>query len=254
MGAEDVLFTPSTFLGGHAAPFHLSEGRRVAGRLTARLWPEAADLLLAAALERAGGAMPSYCMDWYAPSGSRRFLGVLVSAMELAARGPGECALALDLIGRTEEEAASLGAGDFDYTGISPVPFAFRAASVALGGETLTDVEQFRLRVDNGLGAGPLHGGAVATMAPGKRSVQLELTKLADSEDLAAAVRDGTELAFSTALQHPAGHTLSVSLPRLRAESAMAHVRPGRLAREAATLHAAADPGGEEITWSISLF
>lgn len=253
MAAEDVLFTPPTFLGGHAAPFHLSEGRRVAGRLTARLWPEASELLLAATLERTGGAMPSYCLDWYAPSGSRRFLGVMAGTMELNGRGAAECVLSLDLLARSEEAASGLAPGDFDYAGISPVPFGLRSAAVSLDGAALTDVEQFRLRVDNGLDAGPLRLGAPAFIAPGKRTVELELTRLASSDDLAAAVREGAELAFSLTLAHPAGHTASVSLPCLRGESDRALPRPGELVRETVRLHAAAGPGGEEITWTVQL-
>jgi hypothetical protein len=254
MGAVDVLFTPGTFFGGHAAPFQLSEGQRVTGRLEARLWPEAAGLLLGAALERSDGEMPSHCLDWYAPSGSRRFLGVMVDRLELAARGEsGECMLALELIGRSEEGNPALGSVDFDYAGLSPVPLLFRDAAIGIEGTALTGVEQFRLEVSNALETGPLRQGRVAFIAPGKRVVRIEIIEPASGDYLEEAVRNGQELSFSATLGHPAGHTMSLALPRLRVESAAPLVRPGELAREAVRFAAAADEAGDEITWNVYL-
>jgi hypothetical protein len=254
MSAADVLFTPPTFIGGHAAPFQLPEGHRLAGRLEARLWPETSGLLLSAALDRSDGRMPSHCLDWFAPSGSRRFLGVMVDRLVLTGRGDsGESALVLDLVGRTEEANASLGSGDFAYEGLSPVPFLFRDAALTIDSTALTGIEQFRLEVRNGLQAGPLRQGRVAFIAAGKRAVSLELTGLLSSDYLADAARTGAELSFSARFGHPAGHTMEIFLPALRAESDAPLIRPGELAREEARLVAAAGEGGTEITRNVNL-
>jgi hypothetical protein len=253
MGAEDVLFTPSTLMGGHAAPFHLSEGHRVRGRLQCLLWPETTDLLLAAGLERADGLIPTHCLDWYAPSGSRRFLGVLAESVELAAQASGDCMLSLNLIGRSEGDNPSLAASDFDYAGVSPVPFGFHGATVSIDAAGLSDVEEFRLTISNGLEVGPLRHRAATFIAPGKREISVELTKLASDEGLAEAVQAGTELAFAAVLSHPAGHSMTLSLPRLRAASSLALPRPDELVRETVLLRAAAPAGGEEIAWEINL-
>jgi hypothetical protein len=254
MGASDVLFSPRSFLGGHAAPFHLSEGHRVAGRLEVRLRPGTADLLLSAALERTAGAMPSYCLDWYAPSGSRRFLGAMVDRMELTARGhSGQCALSLELLARSEGGGPALDVADFDYSGVNPVPFLFHGATVNLGGTTVTGVEEFRLEARNSLEPGPLRQGWISFPGYGKRKVRLELTKLASDAHLEEALRSGQELSFSVTLSHPDGHEMSLDLPRLRAEAELPLARPGRLVREAARLEAAATGNGSEIIWSVNL-
>ena len=130
------------------------------GTLVALAWPQVAALLLGMALERTGGALASYCLDAYTPAGSRRQSGVMAQTLEVVASADGgDVSLRLGLVGRAEEALAGLTEADFDYCAISPVGFSFRGAAVGVDGAALTSVGGFRLRVDNGLEAGPAPGG-----------------------------------------------------------------------------------------------
>lgn len=250
-----TLFGPDTLYGGWRRTVLLGEAEQVRGTLVALAWPQVAALLLGMALERTDGALASYCLDAYTPAGSRRQSGVMAQTLEVVASADGgDVSLRLGLVGRAEEALAGLTEADFDYGAISPVGFSLRGAAVGVDGAALTSVGGFRLRVDNGLEAGPpLADGAPAFLLAGPRRVGLELTKADDDGALRAALRSGTPLAFDAAFTHPEGHALDFALPCLYAASADDGAAPGAVAEEATRLEAATGPGGDDVTWSVDL-
>jgi hypothetical protein len=252
--AESLVFRPASLYGGWRRTVNLVRGQVVAGRLGTLLWPQRADLLLRMALERTDGTPRSYTMDFRTPADPRRCLGATVERPELIRR-PGETDVSafLDLVARTEEPHAALSPDDFDYSGLSPVPFTFDSAAIRLDGETLTDVEGFVLSVRNNLCAGPQRLGAVSYLRAAHRDVSLELTKLADSDAVNAAIRSGGTLSFEIALSHPEGHSLSLTLPVLHPESAPEAAEPGDVARTTVRMEAGVNEAGDDVTWTVSL-
>jgi hypothetical protein len=252
--AENPRFRPATLYGGWRRTVQLPRGQVLAGRLGALLWLQRAETLLNMALERTDGTPVSHTMDIYTPADPRRCLGIMVERMELRRRaGDRDVPVLFDLVGREEEPNASLNADDFDYLDLSPVPFTFDGAAILLDSETLTGVESFALVVRNNLSAGPQSGGTISYLRAAHRAVSLELTKLADSAAVNAAVRESGTLSFQMALSHPEGHSLSLALPVLHPESAPETAEPGDLARTAVRMEAGTDEAGNDITWTVSL-
>jgi hypothetical protein len=248
-------FSPQTLFGGWRRCVLLAESAQVRGTLVAAAWPQVTALLLDMALDRTDGALASYCLQTFTPAGSRRQLGMMVDTLEIVAPAEaGDVELRLGLIGRAEEAAEGLSEADFDYDAVDPVPFGLRGARIAVDGVAVASAGALRLRVDNGLDAGPaLSDGAPAFLFAGPRSVALELTKADDGAALREALRGGAAVSFEAGFMHPAGHTLSLALPRLYAASAEDCAAPGTIAEAVTHLEATADDAGDDLTWSLVL-
>jgi hypothetical protein len=244
-------FRPENSFGGDSRTVVLPESLTTRGILRTKLYPELAESLLDSGLDRAGG-LGSYCFDHFTPADPRRITGALGDRLTLKA-GEGGVELELRLIAAAEEPNGTLSEDDFDYSGIGTVPFAFRRAALTLDGSAVTDVERFSLVVENDIEEGPWRAGRPAFLAAGQRSVRLNLHKLADGDALSEAVRSGESFAFSATLAHPEGHTLTVSLPQLYAESCPESADPGDVAKVELEAVAATDETGDDITYEVNL-
>ena len=245
------LFRPENSFGGDSQVVVLPEHLTTRGILRTKLYPELAEFLLAMGLDRTGG-LGSYCLDHFTPADPRRITGAATDRLRLTA-GEDGVDLKLRLIAAAEEPNGALSEDDFDYSGVGTVPFAFRGAAVTLNGSAVTDVERFSLVVENDLEEGPWRDDRPAFLAAGQRAVSLNLHKLADGDALSEAVRSGGALAFSATLAHPEGHTLTVSLPELYAESCPESAVPGDLAKVELEAVAATDETGDDITYEVNL-
>jgi len=259
LAAAAALFAPETAYGGYRRSVLLPELVEVAGPVETLAWPEVTEYLLDAALARNANPasddyqeLPSYSVDFYAPPDPRRCSGCVVESLALRAE-PDAVALRLHLRAGSQAANGSLSAEDFDYSGLSPVPFRLRGAEVTLEGEGAADVEAFTLTVRNEVAAGPNVGGAVAWLAAAGRTVRLALTKLHAFDLFNDAVRDGTPLSFAATFSHPEGHEMSLSLPVLYAASSAEKAPPERLARTGPVLEAAVDESGDDLTYSVTL-
>jgi hypothetical protein len=117
----------------------------------------------------------------------------------------------------------------------------------------LTDVERVVVTAENDLRAGPNRGGCAAYLAGGVRAMSVELSAPSDADVLRAALRAGSAVGLELAMDHPAGHELSLSLPALYPERVGEESEPGRLVRETTTLAAGTGPAGEDITYTVTL-
>lgn len=252
--ATNPRFRPQTLYGGWRRHVHLSSGQVVGGRLDTLLWPQLSALLLDMALDRAQGTPHSFTTDLYTPADPRRCVGAMVERLELR-RTPGrtDVSVTLHLRARAEEPNGALAPDDFDYSGLSPVPFTFGAASIRLDSETLTGVEGFALAVRNDLSAGPQCQGTISYLLAAHRAAALELTKLDDSAAVNAAIRSGGTLSFEMTLTHPEGHSLHLAMPVLHPESARETAEPGALARTTVRMEAGTDEAGDDITCAVEL-
>jgi hypothetical protein len=256
-----ALFSPETQFGGWRRAVLLPELTHVRGALVCLAWPQVTALLLGMALDRTDDALGSYCLDAYTPAGPRRCLGVMAEGLELVASAKAATSheasdgveLRLSLRGRTEEANSDLAEADFSYAAVSPVPFGFGGAALSIGGTPLASVGALRLRIDNHLDEGPSQAGALAFLVAGPRTVSLELTKADDDDALRDALRTGAPLAFDAVFTHPAGHTLTIGLPRLYTVTGEDRATPGAVAEATTRLEAAADITGADITWSLHL-
>lgn len=252
--ATNPHFRPETAFGGYKRSVHISHIQVVGGTFVTLPWPEVAGLLLEMALERQGGALHSYCMDYYTPADPRRHLGVMVDGLDIVGTAAGrDVRFRFALQAATEEGNPGLSEDHFDYSGISPVPFAFGGATVNLDGTPVTGAEQFTLRVRNDLARGPNRAGTIGFLAAGERAVSLRLRKLDDSGAFNAALRTGGTISFEATLTHPEGHTLSLELPVLYPEEGDEEARPGTLARTTLHMEAGTDAEGNDISYSVSL-
>jgi len=252
--ASAANFSPRTRFGGWRRSLILRDGLVVAGSFDALLWPQATGALLAMALERTEGELNSYCMDYYTPADPRRLSGLVADSLELRAR-PGRTGvrLRLELLGRSEGTNPSLTEADFDYSGLSAVPFSFDRAQINLDGAPVTGVEHVVLGVTNAVAAGPLRGGNVAFLAAGRRAVSLRLVKLDDSNAFSEALRTDGVLTFEMTLAHPEGHVLTMRLPALHPEAAEEHAPPALLARTELRMSASTDEAGDDFTYELQL-
>jgi len=252
--ASNPHFSPETLFGGFRRSLHLSHVQLVEGELVALPWPEVTLLLMEMALGDETGVPRSYCADLYTPADPRRWLGLMVERLDISVRqGERDVLARLGLKGEAEEPNPALSESDFDYSAITPVPFTFDRATLSVDGTAITDAEAFALRLENDLSEGPNRLGRVAFLLPGKRAVSLELQGLDDSGAANEAVRQDLTLSFGAVFTHPAGHTFSIELPVLHAQSNREDAPPGELARTVLRLDAATDEQGREITWSVQL-
>jgi hypothetical protein len=256
-------FSPENLFGGYRPSVQVREMLRVRGTFGTFGWPEVMSLLLGMALDRdSAGGLCSYCMDYYTPADPRRYLGVIVDRLHLAASGVeaeghgatgGDVVLRLDLRAKTEDAHPTLDEEDFDYSGLSPTPFAFDGAAVSVSGAPVTDVEAFAVETDNHLADGPNRPGLIAFLASGRRSVSLELRSLDNTDAFNEAIRDDAALSFAATFAHADGHTLTLSLPVLHPVSNSETALPGRLAKSSVRMEAAADGEGNDITYAVNL-
>ncbi len=252
--AASPRFRPDTYYGGWRRSVHVSYLQLVSGAFVTLPWPQVAELLLDVALDRQDGELPGYCMDYYTPADPRRYLGVKADGLDVVASALGRDAeFRFALQAAAEEAAPGLEEGDFDYGGLSPVPFVFDGAVVKLDGAEVTGVEQFTLRVRNHLAAGPNRGGTIAFLAAGQRAVSVELRKLDDGDAFNAAVRSGGTLSFEAAFAHPEGHVLDLALPVLHAEESAEEAEPARLARAVLRTEAGTDEEGDDLVYAVNL-
>ncbi len=251
--AADPKVRPGTLVGGWKRSVHLSYLQAVAGRWTMLLYPEVAEFLLDMALKRTGDELHSYCLDHYTPPDPRRHLGCMVESARLECGGRGGAVLwRMALRGKLEQENDALSEGDFDYSGLTPVPFRFQGAVVELNASPVGDVEAFTITVRNNLRLGPARGGCLAYLCAGQRAVSLELIKLNDSDVFNSAIRAGGTLSFSAVLSHPSGRKLTIELPRLYVDESTERALPCALVRSRTRLEAAVDQSGVDVSYVVS--
>lgn len=252
--AANPRFRPGTLYGGWKRSVQLSHFQVVRGGFVTLPWPQVAALLLDVALDRQDGELPGYCMDYYTPADPRRYLGVKADGLDVVASALGRDAeFRFTLQAAAEEPAPTLAEDDFDYSGLSPVPFLFDGAVVKVDEVEVTGVEQFTLRVRNNLAPGRNRGGAVGFLAAGQRAVSLALRKLDDGDAFNAAVRSGGAFSFEATFAHPEGHTLDLELPVLHAEESVEEAAPARLARAVLRMEAGTDEEGDDILHTVNL-
>ncbi len=250
--AHRACFRPENAFGGDAHVVVLPGALDTRGILRTRLYPELAEFLLDMGLDRSGGGLGSYCLDHFTPADPRRMAGAMVDRLAIEAGEEG-VHLELHLIAAGEATNGALAENDFDYSGISTVPFAFGGAAVTLGGSNVTDAQRFSVAVENELQEGLWREGQPCLLAAGQRGIRLRLEKLADGDLLNDAIRSGASFGFSATLTHPAGHSLSLSLPVLYAESCAEPAVPGRLVGAELEATAGTDGAGEDITYQVDL-
>lgn len=252
--AANARFRPDTLFGGWRRSVHLGYAVEVAGELTSLAWPQVVEALLGLALDREQEELHSYCADYYTPADPRRCVGVMADGLRVRAPlGGGDVALLLSLKAKSEELRPALTEQDFDYGAVSPVPFRFDRAAIALDGAPVTDVEAFGVEVGNHLSVGPNHGGSPAYMTAAGRAVSLEITALDDGGAVNEAIRSSGTMSFQAELAHPEGHSLTLALPVLHPEKADEAAWPSRLVRSSVRLEAGTDAEGQDITYTVNL-
>jgi len=163
--ATSPLYRPNLNIGKdwreHVAIPH---SQVVQGDVTTLLFPEIAQYLLDAALLRVDDVdspnhqdVYGHVIDYFTPVDPRRYLGVVVNTLRLACThtGDADAQVTLSCLGLREEEADALVETDFDYTGLSYVPFMADFATVAVNGVDVLDVENWTLTVENNIGEAP---------------------------------------------------------------------------------------------------
>jgi len=224
------------------------------GRLSVAPHPEAVQFLLDAALNRpAPDGLHTYCADHVTPVESRRYLGMAAAGLTLSAVAD-RVRIGLRLCGHDEVAGTGVTSSDFDYSGLTAVPFSLRGAHLELDGAALEAVSGFTLRVNNDLQPGPNVGNRTAYLLAGRRTVTLRLHGLHGGSRVDEALREGGSVGFSADFSHPAGHSLWLRLPRLLPRRSEGDGPPGRPARRTARLVAARDPSaGHDIDYGVSL-
>lgn len=255
-------YFPDTAMSGSVRTVGLTDWLIVEGSFTTPAWVELAGALLAMALHRdPNGDLSSYTLDFYTPADPRRILGAVAETLTIVAggAGPADVRLTLGLRAKTEEANPALQPEDFDYSGISLVPFAFGDARIELDTVRVTDVQEFRVRVDNNVARGPYlcpgegAPGVVAYLIAGARAISLTLTALSNDTRFNSAIRNGGTVSFEADLYHPSGHLMQIKLPVLAPETNPESARRtgGAPATEAPTLQAVADTAGRDIIWAV---
>jgi hypothetical protein len=237
----------------------LPELHEVSGRVHVLAWPTVTEYVLNAALERNPDRLSSryldlhsYTLDFFTPSDPRRYLGGVAERLLLRA-GPAGVLIALDVRAWKEAENAPLTESDFDYTGLSPVPFRLRDAAITLGGSTLSDIEEFTVAVDNNVQPGPPAGGYAAFLLAGPRTVSLDMVKLDNSSAINEAIREGSVLSFVSRFSHPDGHEMVLELPALYAAANVEGGRPAQFAHSRALFEVGIDQNGYDLICQITL-
>ena len=247
-------FTPDTNMGGAATDVAVPELLSARGKLSVPPYPEAAGFLLDAALERpAPDLLQSYCADHVTPAESRRYLGLTVRALTLSATAD-RVRVGLRFRGRDEVAGTGVAESDFDYSGLTAVPFSLRWAHLEIDDTDLEAVSGFTLRIDNDLRPGPNDGDRTAYMLAGRRTVTLRLDGLHGGDAVSRAARQGQAVSFSADFTHPAGHYMGLRLPRLLARRSDEGGESDGMARRTARLVAAEDPArGYDIDYAVDL-
>ncbi len=224
------------------------------GRLSVAPHPGAVQFLLDAALDRpAPDLLHSYCADHATPVESRRYLGLTAAGLTLSAAAS-RVRIGLRFRGHDEVSGTGVTASDFDYSGLTAVPFTLRGARLELNDAALEAVSGFTLRVDNDLQPGPNAGNRTACMLAGRRTVTLRLDGLHGGNRVGEALRGGGSVGFSADFSHPAGHSLWLRLPRLLPRRSDEGGPPARPARRTARLVAAHDrSAGHDIDYGVNL-
>ena len=247
------LFWPPTSFTDWKRSVLLQELQEVAGRIEVLAWPEPTGYLLDAALQRDGDHdLSSYSVDYFTPPDPRRCRGVVVEGLRIRADRESVALLPATRAWK-EEDNDALTEDDFDYSGVTPVPFRLCDALISLDGSELSDVEEFAITVDNAVEAGPNAGGHVSFLLAGRRSVSLIVTKLNNTDDFNAAIRSGAALSFGAHFTHPDGHEMTLELPVLRPERSDEDGEPSRVARSSTMLQAATDETGRELIYEVNL-
>ena len=249
---RDTRYRPDTACGGWRGHVNLSRMKQPVGKWTMPLYPGEAGFVLDMALSRQSGQLSSYCIDLYAPDDQRRHTGCVVGRARLECDARDDPPLwHMWLEGREEHENPTLAPGDFDYAGLSPVPFRFKGAEILIDGSPATGVEAFALAVQNHVGTGPAYLGRPAYLVARNRVVTLELRKVEGEIVLSSAVREARTVSFSATLAHPAGGSLTFDLPELPVEDSAAAGDPAEPALSSTRLQAGVDQNGVDVQYSI---
>ncbi len=233
----------------------------VEGALTTLAWVDFIDYLLAMALTRdANGDLYSYTFDHYTPTDPRRLLGAVAESLTLRVTGTGDADVQVELALRAKLEAENdaLDTGDFDYSSLVCVPFAFRDARIEIDTVHVTDVEAWTLTVNNAVSQGPMirtagtDFGTVAYLVAGRREISLDLTDVDNDARFNEAIRSGDPLSFTADFFHPLGHLLQIQLPLLAVEESDESASQADPTKRAPRLQAIVPcEGGDEICWAL---
>ena len=218
--ATSPRFEPETLYGGMRRSVALHHRQVVGGDLVTLPWPELARYLLDMALMRVESAgqncsdLYRHVVDHFTPPDPRRYCGVAVNKMRMESThtdGWHETRITLSCIAQREAENDSLVEGDFDYTGISPVPFMASFALLWVDSVLVADVENWSLTVENSIGSAPFGWSAAAGAGvrghaiAGKRTISLELSDLGNDDRFNRAIREGSCITFQARWDHPGG-------------------------------------------------
>ena len=261
--AASPRYFPATNIGGHRRGIGIAHQQLAAGTLTTLAWVELTEFLLGAALHRDDdGEIASFTLDCYTPADPRRVLGAVAESVKLDVEGTGAAQVRIELGLRARIEQAHpgpLSEDDFDYSSLSPVPFMFCDARIRLDAAHVTDIESFRLDVDNSVAAGPIVAtdgsalGTVAYLVPGRRKIRLDLRKVSNDDRFGAAIRSGGTVSFEADFVHPDGHIWQMKLPALAPESSDEAADADEPVSESPLLHALTNEDGDDILWAVDL-
>lgn len=224
------------------------------GLFRAAPFPQTTGFMLDAALERPSPEeLHSHTADCLTPAGSRRYTGLTVETLVLSVNGAG-ARVGLRFRGRSVSGNISLARSDFDYTDLTPTPFSLDDAQLDINGAKAAAVSGFTLRADNDLVSGPNEGRRTAYLLARPRTLTLALEGLDGGDAVGNALRGGSSVSFTADFQHPAGHQMSIHLPRLLPRQSDPTAPPGGTVRRTVRLTAAEDPDlGYDIDWGVSL-
>jgi len=240
----------------------------VEGDISWQPWPEITQYMLDMALLRVGAAGENYqdiyghVIDFYTPVDPRRYRGVVVDSMSISASGTGDGTVSgtHSCIARIEQENDAIDEDDFDYSGLTLVPFMHWQSRLEVDDVLVTDVDSWTLTVENNVERGPLQplaGASVGTIAyaiAGRRTISLELTKLDNMDRFNEAIRDGALLSFTARFVHPSGHNWEIQLPRLYSEENDEDGSPSQQAKQNPRMEAICGPDDDnDIIYGVDL-
>ena len=261
--ATSPRYRPDTDYGGDfRRHVHVCHQLVVEGDIVTHPWPEVAEFLLHMALDRdADHDLTSYCIDHYTPADPRRYLGAVVERLTIAATGTGnaDVRFTLGMVAKLEEEHNALVEGDFDFSGLTMVPFMFRDAALRLAGGLVIDIDDFTLTVENNVARGPnvatagTDQGTVAYVFGQQRAISLELGKLNRDDRFNELIRDCGSISFEANFAHPDGHLLQIQLPVIYPEESDEDGTPSQVAKERPRFEAGCDVDGKDILWGVDL-
>lgn len=243
---ERQLYQPNINVGGADTQVVIPDLQQPDGQMTTLPFPEVTQLLMDAALHREDdGDMYSYSAERYAPNDSIRLAGLVANTLTIQANGTGDgdVQIQIDWMGKSEESVTGLSDSDFEYSELTLVPFRFRDATYKTEDGTLYDIEEWSITVENNLREGPNHGGKRTFLLPRRRSISLELTKLAASDNYDQARREGLKPSFQATFVHPDGHTWSLNAPRCFVSQSADNAPADDTATTNPQLTVAKDPG-----------